>query len=265
MLTSSAAPSPEELAEAGIVACLTKPTLAAELRNTMLRRLAEREPRPDGLAARRTNEPTVTHRVLVVEDNPVNQLVAVGLLRALGYAATTADDGEVAVQEMRKGGYDAVLMDVQMPRMDGYAATRAIRAEQTVHVPVIAMTAAAVEGERERCLAAGMDDFLTKPVDPSALTAVLERWLGQREHRGTSYAATRVCERCLPVPHRRSRHRAPRRAARPRPGQHDVPGPRDRQLRAQHPDDARDDPAGDRRRRRRTSSSRSRTSSPAAP
>ena len=84
-------------------------------------------------------------------------------------------------QEMRKGGYDAVLMDVQMPRMDGYAATRAIRAEQSVHVPVIAMTAAAVEGERERCLAAGMDDFLTKPVDPSALAAVLERWVGGSE------------------------------------------------------------------------------------
>jgi PAS domain S-box-containing protein len=177
MLTSSGPPTPEELADAGIVACLTKPTLAGELRTTMLRELAQREPRPDGVP-RRTSEPTITHRVLVVEDNPVNQMVAVGLLRALGYAATTADDGLVAVQEMRAGGYDAVLMDVQMPRMDGYAATRAIRAEETVHVPVIAMTAAAVEGERERCLAAGMDDFLTKPVDPSALAAVLERWLG---------------------------------------------------------------------------------------
>ena len=64
----------------------------------------------------------------MVEDNPVNQLVAVGLLAALGYAATTADDGEAAVEALREGGFDAVLMDVQMPRMDGYAATRAIRA-----------------------------------------------------------------------------------------------------------------------------------------
>ncbi len=183
MLTSSGAPSPDELAEAAIVACLTKPTLATELRNTMLRQLAAREPRPDGLP-RAASERAVTHRVLVVEDNPVNQLVAVGLLRALGYSATTADDGEEAVVEMRKGGYDAVLMDVQMPRMDGYAATRAIRAEQTVHIPVIAMTAAAVEGERERCLAAGMDDFLTKPVDPSALTASLTRWLGNGDREG---------------------------------------------------------------------------------
>ena len=149
----------------------------------MLRQLALREPRPDG-PTHPSGEPASTHRVLVVEDNPINQLVAVGLLRALGYATTTADDGEVAVAEMRSGGYDAVLMDVQMPRMDGYAATRAIRAEQSVHIPVIAMTAAAVEGERERCLAAGMDDFLTKPVDPSALTAVLDRWLGHAEGSG---------------------------------------------------------------------------------
>jgi PAS domain S-box-containing protein len=177
MLTSSEPPPPEDLAAAGIVACLTKPTLAGELRTTLLRHLAHRDPRPDGLA-RPIAEPTAMHRVLVVEDNPVNQLVAVGLLEALGYESTTADDGEVAVAEMRRGGYDAVLMDVQMPRMDGYAATRAIRAEQSVHVPVIAMTAAAVEGERERCLAAGMDDFLTKPVDPRALAAVLDRWVG---------------------------------------------------------------------------------------
>jgi PAS domain S-box-containing protein len=180
MLTSSPPPPPEELAAAGIAACLTKPTLAAELRTTLLRELAHREPRPDGLA-HPIAEPTVIHRVLVVEDNPVNQLVAVGLLEALGYAATTADDGEMAVEQMRAGGYDAVLMDVQMPRMDGYAATRAIRAEQSVHVPVIAMTAAAVEGERERCLAAGMDDFLTKPVDPRALAAVLAGWVGGGE------------------------------------------------------------------------------------
>jgi CheY-like chemotaxis protein len=76
--------------------------------------------------------------------------------------------------------YDAVLMDVQMPRLDGYAATRAIRARgDRRRVPVLAMTAAAIEGERERCLAAGMDDFLTKPVDPAALGGVLDLWFGE--------------------------------------------------------------------------------------
>jgi CheY-like chemotaxis protein len=102
-------------------------------------------------------------------------MVAVGVLAALGYHATTADDGLLALEVLEREEFDAVLMDVQMPRMDGYAATRAIRerAGDGPRLPVIAMTAAAVEGERERCLAAGMDDFLTKPVDPGALTDVL--------------------------------------------------------------------------------------------
>jgi CheY-like chemotaxis protein len=111
----------------------------------------------------------------------VNQLVALGILETLGYAADTADDGVEAVERWRYGSYAAVLMDVQMPRMDGYAATRAIRELEEEHehdrIPVIAMTAAAVEGEREKCLAAGMDDFLTKPVNPDALGAMLRRWL----------------------------------------------------------------------------------------
>jgi CheY-like chemotaxis protein/HPt (histidine-containing phosphotransfer) domain-containing protein len=119
----------------------------------------------------------------VVEDNDVNQLVALGILETLGYAANTADDGEQAVEAWREGCYAAVLMDVQMPRMDGYAATRAIRAlePEGERVPVLAMTAAAVEGEREKCLAAGMDDFLTKPVDPEALGAMLRRWVHDAE------------------------------------------------------------------------------------
>jgi CheY-like chemotaxis protein/HPt (histidine-containing phosphotransfer) domain-containing protein len=115
--------------------------------------------------------------VLVVEDNQVNQMVAVGLLEALGYDADVADDGYAAIEAYDPSRHAAVLMDVQMPRLDGYAATRAIRERGGTRVPVIAMTAAAVEGERERCLAAGMDDFLTKPVDPDQLAATLRRWV----------------------------------------------------------------------------------------
>jgi CheY-like chemotaxis protein len=109
----------------------------------------------------------------------VNQLVALGILETLGYAADTADDGVEAVELWRTGSYAAVLMDVQMPRMDGYAATRTIRdlEAEGERIPVLAMTAAAVEGEREKCVAAGMDDFLTKPVNPDALGAMLGRWL----------------------------------------------------------------------------------------
>ncbi len=118
-------------------------------------------------------------RVLVVEDNPVNQMVAVGLLEALGYAAETADDGLAALKLYDPLRHDLILMDVQMPRMDGLAATREVRSrfDDGPRVPVIAMTAAAVPGERERCLEAGMDDFLTKPVDPEALARTLASWL----------------------------------------------------------------------------------------
>jgi PAS domain S-box-containing protein len=125
--------------------------------------------------------------VLVVEDNPVNQLVATGMLTALGYDVVTAEDGQTGVDAAAGGGFVAILMDVQMPVLDGYAATRAIRAIETgTRVPVIAMTAAAVEGIRERCLAAGMDDFLTKPIDVERLSSTLERWRLRPDSRESS-------------------------------------------------------------------------------
>lgn len=191
LLTSSGAITPGQLAGTGISTWLTKPALAAELRAALLAELADPEARPTPVAPAAA-DPAHARHVLVVEDNPVNQLVAVGLLEALGYVATTADDGVAALEMLEHGRFDAVLMDVQMPRLDGYAATRAIRAAETdTHLPVIAMTATAVEGERERCLAAGMDDFLTKPVDPRALVTALDRWVGE----GT----TRAVRRTLPT------------------------------------------------------------------
>jgi two-component system sensor histidine kinase/response regulator len=118
-------------------------------------------------------------RILVVEDNQVNQMVAVGLLESAGYAADVAEDGLEAVAAMAgEHGYAAVLMDCRMPRMDGFTATRAIRAQERVgvRVPIIAMTASALQGERERCLESGMDDFLTKPVDAARLQRVMRAW-----------------------------------------------------------------------------------------
>ena len=131
-----------------------------------VRRLERAEPRrSDGLRH---------GHVLLVEDNEVNQLVALGFLESLGYTADVAGNGEEAVARAQDATYDAVLMDLQMPVLDGFAATRRIRAaEDGRRVPIIAMTASAFEGEREKCLAAGMDDFLTKPVDSSRLASVL--------------------------------------------------------------------------------------------
>jgi PAS domain S-box-containing protein len=132
-------------------------------------------PRPDRVEP---SVPVAPLRVLVVEDNPVNQLVATGMLGALGHAADTAEDGVAALAALERAAYDLVLMDVQMPLMDGYQATRALREREGDgdRTLVIAMTANAVVGERERCLAAGMDDFLTKPVDLEHLTRTLARW-----------------------------------------------------------------------------------------
>jgi CheY-like chemotaxis protein len=122
--------------------------------------------------------------VLVVEDNQVNQMVAVGMLEHAGYDATVAADGVEAVDALADGHeFAAVLMDCRMPRMDGFAATRAIRSQEAPgqRVPIIAMTASALEGERERCLDSGMDDFLTKPVDSTRVERVLHQWIADAD------------------------------------------------------------------------------------
>jgi PAS domain S-box-containing protein len=134
--------------------------------------------RPRSVAGADVETRTVAHphgHVLVAEDNDVNQLVALGWLDALGYTADVATNGAEAVAKATTTAYDLVLMDLQMPGTDGFTATRAIRAAETGgrRVPIIAMTASAVDGERDKCLAAGMDDFLTKPVDGEKLEAVL--------------------------------------------------------------------------------------------
>ena len=118
--------------------------------------------------------------VLLVEDNLVNQKVAAALLAKLGHTVVLADDGRAALSQLAAGNIDLVLMDCQMPEMDGFEATRRLRAGEAgaiaATLPVIAMTANAMSGDREACLAAGMDDYLAKPFKRDDLVALLERW-----------------------------------------------------------------------------------------
>jgi PAS domain S-box-containing protein len=124
-----------------------------------------------------------TARILLVEDNPTNQQVALGLLHKLGYAAESVANGLEALTALETKPYDLVLMDVQMPIMDGLEATRLIRSTTQTYrnVPVIAMTAHAMRGDREICLQAGMNDYLSKPVMPAELDSCLQRWLRAAE------------------------------------------------------------------------------------
>jgi len=123
--------------------------------------------------------PLLALKVLVAEDNAINQQVAVGLLAKLGHRADVADDGEAAVERVAAGDYDLVLMDMQMPRLDGLEATRRIRAlpGAKAGVVIVAMTANAMDGDRATCLEAGMDDYLAKPIDRHRLSQMLDRWI----------------------------------------------------------------------------------------
>ncbi len=119
--------------------------------------------------------------VLLVDDHPTNRLVIARQLALAGYASEAAEDGEAGLQKWRSGRYALLLSDVHMPRLDGYELARTIRAEEArdgrVRTPIVALTASALKGEAERCLAAGMDDYMAKPVGIPALTAALQRWL----------------------------------------------------------------------------------------
>jgi CheY-like chemotaxis protein len=163
----------------GISSYLTKPVRRAELRTSIVAALAHEAPpgdpanRPthatsDGLSKDRSS----SCRILLTEDNIVNQRVALRILEKAGHVVAIAENGKAALRMLAEQTFDLILMDVQMPEMGGFEATALIRQKEERtgrHIPIVAMTAHAMAGDRERCLDAGMDDYLAKPVAASAL------------------------------------------------------------------------------------------------
>ncbi len=179
--------SPDQLGKdqrpEGFAATLAKPVRRPELREVLEATLGSRPAAVPKIIQAMEQARRLNHhaRILVAEDNIPNQLVAVGLLKKMGFRAEVAANGAEAVRALETLPYDLVLMDVQMPEMDGLAATRLIRNPQSQvlnhQVPIIALTAHAMQADRERSLNAGMNDHITKPVNLKTLTAVLEKWL----------------------------------------------------------------------------------------
>jgi CheY-like chemotaxis protein len=180
IMISSAARSgdSQRCRELGIVRYMTKPIVQSELLETILQVMVA----PDLGVAAQTDDlavaPSSQLRVLMAEDGLVNQRVAVGLLSKMGHQTRVVKNGLDALEAWRHGHFDVILMDLQMPEMDGIEATIAIRAEERAsgaHIPIIAMTAAAMKGDRERCLESGMDDYISKPINSKELAVAIER------------------------------------------------------------------------------------------
>jgi CheY-like chemotaxis protein len=181
-----------DLASASFASCLAKPVKPAQLKQTLLRVVSGAKPIPRQPPVSAKLDPTLAQRlplrILLCDDNAINQKVASRLLHQMGYRADLAGNGLEAVAALDRQRYDLVFMDVMMPEMNGFEATAAIRERQKQKacnpnykssIIIVAMTASAMQGDREKCLAAGMDDYLSKPVRPEDIRKVVELWGGR--------------------------------------------------------------------------------------
>ena len=186
ILSSAGHPlAPGEESKLGITRVLTKPIKQSNLLDAIADAFGEAGRKKDKTPSIATPRPTGIRsmKVLLAEDGRVNQLVAVKMLKKRGHEVVVAEDGQVAVDRHEKQSFDAILMDVQMPHLDGLEATKIIRErekESGEHVPVIAMTANAMKGDREKCLDAGMDDYIAKPIRSDKLFNILEKYAPER-------------------------------------------------------------------------------------
>jgi CheY-like chemotaxis protein/HPt (histidine-containing phosphotransfer) domain-containing protein len=186
LMISSVGQSEAELSAAGVRFSLSKPIRQSNLHDALAQMVCTDATRGrSGLDAEASPEtdpaPTLSGRLLLVEDNQINQRVALSMLKRLGLDAEVADDGQQALALTQKGRYNLILMDCQMPNMDGFEASAELRrreqAESRPRTVIVALTANAMQGDRERCIAAGMDDYIPKPLKLERLRRCLERWL----------------------------------------------------------------------------------------
>ena len=177
----------KQMQEIGFAAYLTKPIKSSQLYDCLVMvvgsKLAAPDTSPVPIITRHSlmEETGSKIRILLAEDNIINQKVALGVLAKIGYRADVASNGREVLTALEKTPYDLILMDVQMPEMDGFEATAAIRQKESEmgrHIPIIAMTAHAMKGDRELCLEKGMDDYVSKPIQPKDLSAAINRQLG---------------------------------------------------------------------------------------
>jgi two-component system sensor histidine kinase/response regulator len=182
MMTSMATLRSEQIRSASILTCVTKPLKLAQLRECLLQGLSSASPKRAEIVRAPAPVQQGRGRILVAEDNAVNQKVVLLQLRGLGYAADAVGNGFEAIEALKTIPYDVVLMDCQMPDLDGYDASRAIRRfdGRFSAIPIIAMTAHALTGDRQKCLEAGMDDYLAKPVKIADLQGLLAAWIGRK-------------------------------------------------------------------------------------
>ena len=182
------------LEKIGFSGYLTKPLRQSQLRECLALVMGREDSGTEKAARPLVTRHTVTEslkrrvRILLAEDNSTNQMVALKILEKLGYRADAVANGQEAIEALERIPYDLVLMDCQMPEMDGFEASRRIRSGESKvlnpGIPIIAMTAFAMKGDRERCLAAGMNDYLAKPIQTEEFAGTLERWLGKPPDEG---------------------------------------------------------------------------------
>jgi PAS domain S-box-containing protein len=194
----------------GCAGYLLKPIKPSQLLEALVAVLGQTQRPPTdkrpALVTRHTISEQKSVRLLLAEDNPINQKLAVALLSRAGYPVDTVEDGRQAVEAVRSRRYGLVLMDVQMPEMDGFEATQLIRSQEgpDAHIPIVAMTAHAMKGDRERCLAAGMDDYLPKPLQRAEVFRVIERWTRLRLPASQAQPAAALETASPPVDRRKS-------------------------------------------------------------